>query len=328
MRIAVYGAGAIGAFLGARLAESGEEVLLIARGAHLEALRRDGLRVESEDFGVSTYRLKASDDPTAIGPVDYVILGVKSHALTAIAPLVAPLTHERTTFVSTQNGLPWWYFHGVEGDNPRIESVDPGGVIAAHIPPERALGSIVYISCDLPAPGVVRHTQGVRLPLGEPDGERSERVKTLADAFQRSGIKAPIRGDIRHELWVKLLGNGIFNPLSALTRKTMIEMLDDPPARELIRAAMYEIRDTAAAAGVQIAFSPEQRIQGARSAGFHKTSMLQDLEAGREPELDALTGAVIELAGRYHVEVPHLETVYAAARLLFRPDALRNGNAD
>ncbi len=328
MRIAVYGAGAIGAFLGARLSEAGAEVLLIARGPHLEAIRREGLRVDSATFGENTYRLAASDDPAEIGPVDYVVLGVKAHGLTSIAPQVAPLLGPQTTFVSTQNGLPWWYFHGVEGDNPRIEAVDPGGVIAAHIPPERAVGSIVYISCDLPAPGVARHTQGVRLPLGEPDGSRSDRVRALSEAFQKGGIKAPVRGDIRHELWVKLLGNGVFNPLSALTRKTMIEMLDDPAACELIRAAMYETRETAAAAGVQIAFSPEQRIEGARAAGFHKTSMLQDLEAGRLAELEPLTGAIIELARRYHVEVPHLETLYAAARLLFKAPAQRNGFTD
>ncbi len=328
MKIAIYGAGAIGAFLGARLSEGGADVALIARGAHLEAIQHDGLRIDSEDFGEKTYRLAASDDPAAIGPVDYVILGVKAHGLTAIAPSIGPLLGDSTAIVSSQNGLPWWYFYGVEGDNSRIEAVDPGGVIAEHLPPERAIGSIVYISCGLAAPGVVRHTHGARLPMGEPNGDRTERIKALSEAFRGGGVKAPIRGDIRHELWAKLLGNAIFNPLSALTRKTMIEMLDDERACELIRAAMTEVRETAAAAGVQIAFSPDQRIVGARAAGFHKTSMLQDLEAGKQPELEPLTGAVIELARRYHVEVPYLEAVYAAAALLFKEPVQRNGFTD
>lgn len=316
MRAAIYGAGAIGALLGARLAEAGWDVSLIARGEHLAALRRDGLRIVSDDFGDQTYRLNASDSPAEIGPVDYVVLGVKAHGLTQIAPLVRPLAAPHTAFVSTQNGLPWWYR---PDGGARLESVDPGGVIAQHMPLEQSIGSVVYMSCSLAAPGVVRHTHGIRLPLGEPDGSASERVKTLADAFQRGGIHAPVRNAIDHELWMKLLGNAIFNPLSALTRKTLIEMTEHPATAALILEAMAEVNETAQAVGVNMGTSPEKRLEGARQAGFHKPSMLQDLEAGRPAELSPLTGSVIELAARHHVPTPRLQTIFAAAKLLFEP---------
>jgi 2-dehydropantoate 2-reductase len=319
MKFAVYGAGAIGAFLGARLAEAGHEVVLIARGAHLQALRESGLRVQSDLFGERLYRLTAVEHPAEAGTADYLILGVKAQALTQIAPSAEALLRPSSTIVSTQNGLPWWYFHGVEDQEPVLESVDPGGVVARHLPPRQTVGSIVYISSRLESPGVVRHTEGARLPLGEPDGSASDRIRALSQAFRDGGLKAPIRNDIRHELWVKLLGNGIFNPLSALTRKTMIEMIEHPAAHELILTAMREIRDTAAALGVQLAFSPEKRLEGARSAGFHKTSMLQDLEAGRPPELAPITGAIVELAARKHVAAPALGAIHAAASLLFAP---------
>lgn len=316
MRVAIYGAGAIGALLGARLAETGCDVSLIARGEHLAAIRRDGLRIISEDFGDQTYRLKAGDSPAEIGSVDYVILGVKAHGLTQIAPSVGPLTQSNTAFVSTQNGLPWWY--RPDGDT-RLESVDPGGVIARHMPLDKSIGSVVYISCHLEGPGVVRHTHGIRLPLGEPDGSGSERVKALAEAFRRGGLKAPVRNAIDRELWMKLLGNAIFNPLSALTRKTLIEMTEHPATAALILAAMAEVNETALAVGVKIGVSPEKRLEGARQAGFHKPSMLQDLESGRTPELDPLTGSVIELAARHGIVTPRLQAVYAAAKLLFEP---------
>jgi len=316
VRVAVYGAGAIGALLGARLSVAGCDVSLVARGPHLAAIRRDGLRVISDDFGDQTYRLKASGSPAEIGPVDYVILGVKAHGLTQIAPLVGPLTTPDTVFVSTQNGLPWWY--RPEGD-ARLESVDPGGVISKHMPLDRCMGSVVYISCRLEDPGVVRHTHGIRLPLGQPDGSGGKRVRALAEAFRRGGLKAPVRNAIDRELWMKLLGNAIFNPLSALTRKTLIEMTEHPATAALILEAMAEVNETALAVGVHIGVSPEKRLEGARQAGFHKPSMLQDLESGRTPELGPLTGAVIELAARHGVVTPRLQTVYAAAKLLFEP---------
>ena len=318
MKIAVYGAGAIGAFVGARLAEAGHEVALIARGAHLEAIRANGLRVESRLFGAAKYDLQATDNAAEIGPVDYVLLGVKAMSLTAIAPLCAPLLGPQTAIVSCQNGLPWWYFHGVPGEaDTRVEAVDPGGVIWDNLPPERVIGGIAYISSEMPEPGLILHTEGARFPMGEPSGERTERAKLLSQALIDGGLKAPIRNDIRHELWVKLMGNAIYNPLSSLTRATMRQMLDDPQVYEILRRAMEESRETAAAVGVQIAFSAEQRLEGSRAAGEHKTSMLQDLEAGKAPELEPITGAVLEIARARHVPVPTLETVYAAAKLLF-----------
>lgn len=318
MKFAVYGAGAIGGFLGARLLEAGHHVAFLARRAHLEAMQKNGLRIVSDELGEQTYPVEATDDPAAVGPVDYVLVGVKGHVLPQIAELCKPLLGPETTVVSMQNGLPWWYFHGVEGEEgSRIDCIDPEGVLAENLAPRRAVGGIAYISCSVPEPGVIHHTEGMRFPIGEPDGSRSVRIKDLSEALRKGGIKAPVRADIRHELWVKLLGNGIFNPLSALTRKTMIEMLDFPETRELIRLSMHEIRETASAVGVQLSFSVDQRLEGARSAGRHKTSMLQDLEGGRQPELEPIVGAILELARKRNVETPHLDAVYAAAKLLF-----------
>lgn len=322
MRFAVLGAGAIGGFLAGRLIEAGQDVALIARGPHLAALREHGLRLQSDELGEAHYpSVEATDDPAAIGPVDYVILGLKANALVTAASSARPLLGEKTAVVSTQNGLPWWYFHGTEEAGAPLESVDPGGVIAEALAPERAIGAIMYCSCSLPEPGIVRHTSGIRVPLGEPDGSRSDRVLKLSDAFGAGGLKAPVRNQIQHDLWVKLFGNGVFNPLSALTGKTMLEMVELPETHRLIAAMMEEIREVAAAAGVQIAFSPEQRIEGARRAGYHKTSMLQDREAGRPPELDAILGSILELAERFHVAAPRSEAIYAAAKLLFEKPA-------
>ncbi len=317
MKFGIYGAGSIGGFLGARLLDAGHDVHFIARGEHLKALQTHGLTVRSEVFGNQTYSVSATERTQDVGVCDYVLLGVKAHRLSKIAPNAAALTGDDTVFISTQNGLPWWYFHRVEGSNTPLESVDPGGVIAQHIPPERAIGSAVYVSCSLPEPGVLAHTQGLRIPLGEPSGERSDRVKALSDALTSAGLKAPIRADIRLELWSKLMGNAVFNPLSALTRKTMIEMVECNESRALMATMMAEVRDVASAVGVHIAQSPEKRIESGRAAGRHKTSMLQDVERGRSPELEPILGSVIELAARHHVEVPASQAIYAAAKLLF-----------
>ena len=318
VKFAIYGAGAVGGLLGARLLEGGHDVHFIARGANLDAQREQGLLIRSEVFGEKRYRVHATSSATEVGPSDFVILAVKASSLTQIAPLVEPLKGADTTFVSTQNGLPWWYFYGVPGDDAPIECVDPGGVVAKHIPAPLVLGAIVYISCSMAGPGIVTHSSGVRLPLGEPSGERSERIRMLSSALREVGIKAPLRNDIRHELWVKLMGNAAFNPLSALTRNTLAELTDSPQGLRLIEAIMDEVRQVASAVGVQIALSNERRIAGGRAAGSHKPSMLQDLEQGRAAELDALLGAVLELADRYHVSVPTLRVVDAASRLLFQ----------
>ena len=324
MKIAVYGAGAIGAMLGARLGAAGHDVTLIARGAHLAAMRERGLHVKSAVFGEQRYDVKATESPEEVGEVDYVILGIKAQGIPGIAPRVASLLGPETSVLTTQNGLPWWYFHGVPGHDARLETVDPGGVIEQHIASERALGSIAYCSCSLEEPGVVKHTQFNRFPMGEPDGSHSERLRLLTEAFRDADFKAPIRNDIRHELWVKLLGNGAFNPLSVLTGKTIIEMIDYPLTNALIRSLMKEIRDTAAAAGVQIAFSIDKRIEGSRMTGAHKTSMLQDYEAGRSSEIDQIVGAIVELADRYNVPAPALKAIYAATQLRFE-NPLKHG---
>ena len=323
LKIAVYGAGAVGSFLGARLLDGGHDVRFIARGPNLKALKRRGLAIRSRVFGERHYAVRAAESAREVGPVDYVVLGVKANSLAEIAPLVEPLKGSSTTFVSTQNGLPWWYFHGALGNEPPIRTVDPTGVIARHIPPSMVVGSIVYLSCSMSGPGRVDHTSGQRLPLGEPTGGRSERVLALSAALRSVGIKSPVRNDIRHELWVKLMGNAALNPLSALTRKSLAELIDNPDGREVIESMMNEVREVASAVGVRIALSNERRIAGARAAGYHKTSMLQDLERGRVPELDALLGAVIELADREHVAVPALQAINAATRVLFYDFSVR-----
>lgn len=317
MRFAVYGAGAVGGLLGVRLLSAGHEVHFIARGDHLDAMRTSGLRVQSAVFGEQQYAVQAHASPEEVGPVDYVLLGVKANALPRIAPHVEALKGTGTTFVSTQNGLPWWYFHGVTGDEGPIHSIDPDGAVARHIPPAKAVGSIVYFSCSLSGPGKLNHSSGHRLPLGEPSGGRSERVLALSQALRSGGLKAPVRNDIRHELWVKLLGNAALNPLSALIRKPLQALLDSPDSVRLIEIMMDEIREVAAAVGVQIAISNERRLAGLQHAGQHRTSMLQDLDRGREPELEALLGSVIELAQRNHVNVPSLIAIHAATKALF-----------
>ncbi len=317
MKFAVYGAGAVGGFLGARLLEGGHEVHFIARGSNLEALRNQGLAVRSALFGHHHYDVKAASCAADVGPCDFVLLAVKAHALSEIAPSVEPLKGPGTIFVSTQNGLPWWYpFDALGADDP-IEVVDPGGIIAHHIPARSVIGSIVYFSCSMSGPGRVEHSGGTRLPLGDPFGKRSEQALTLSDALRSVGIKAPVRNNIRHELWVKLLGNAAFNPLSALTQATIVELIESTPGPRLIGDVMTEIREVAAAVGVQVAISNQRRIEGARSVGHHRTSMLQDLDRGREPEIDALVGAIVELADRNDVDVPILRALYATTKILF-----------
>ena len=318
MKFAVYGAGAIGAFMGARLMNAGNEVALIARGPHLEAMRAKGLRIRSQVVGDFECRPQVTDDPTEIGEVDVVILGVKAHGLTAIAPKLGPLLGPETTVVTTQNGIPWWYFHGLGGQwqGTHLESVDPGGVIAAHIEARRVIGCLAYCSSKVVEPGVIEHLEGVRFPLGEPDMTRGGRIQKLAAIFNAAGLKAPIRADMRHDIWVKVLGNAALNPISALTRATLLDILQHPPTRELARTMMEEVIRVAEALGVKIRITIERRLEGAEKVGHHKTSMLQDVEAGRPIELEPIVGAVIELAEKTAVEVPNLRAMYACTRLL------------
>lgn len=317
MRIVIAGAGAIGGYIGARLARVGADVVLFARGAHLRAMQERGLRVISAD-GDFEVRPNVAADLAALGTADVVVLGVKAHSLTALAPQLRPLFGPDTVVVSTQNGIPWWYFqeHGGELDGFRLDRVDPGGVIASAIEPRRVVGSLVYFATDIVEPGVIRHTEGNRISFGEPDGTRSERTRALADALNGAGFRCPVTTRIRHEIWVKLLGNVAFNPISALTGGTLDELVRHPEASRLVREVMTETEAVAGRLGIGLPISIDQRMAGAEKVGAHKTSMLQDVEAGRPMELEAVVGAVVELGERLGVPMPAARAVYACARVM------------
>jgi 2-dehydropantoate 2-reductase len=317
VKIVIVGAGAIGGYIGARLARAGADVVLFARGAHLDAMRNRGLRVRSaeEEFEVFP---RATGDLNEIGPADVVFLGVKAHGLTALAPQLRPLLGQNTVVVSTQNGIPWWYFQGVGGEHEgmHLESVDPGGVIAASIELRRVVGSLAYFASDIVAPGVIHHTEGNRMTFGEPDGSRSERTRAIAEALIAAGFRCPITTRIREEVWVKLLGNVAFNPISALTGGTLEELARHKDVRTLVRVVMTETESVAARLGIRMPITIDQRIAGAEKVGAHKTSMLQDYEAGRPMELESVVGAVVELGATLGVPMPATQAVYACAKML------------
>jgi len=310
MKSAIVGAGAVGAYLAALMTRAGEDVSLIARGATFAAISQHGVRVDSADGGFEA-RPAVVENYAALGPVDVVFLAVKAHSLPAIASKLGPLLGPETTVVSMQNGIPWWYFEGAD----RIHCLDPGGVIAAAIEPRSILGSIVYFSTEAAEPGVIRHTAGNRLSLGEPSGERSERARLISAMLVHAGLRCPVTTHLRQEIWVKLLGNASFNPISALTGATIVEMVRHPEVSALVRGIMSEVEAVATRLGMELPVSMEQRIAGAEKVGEHKTSMLQDLEAGRALELDALVGAVLEVGLRLAVPMPATQAVYACAKL-------------
>jgi 2-dehydropantoate 2-reductase len=280
-------------------------------------METQGLRVISAD-GDFEVRPQVSGDLAAIGPADVVFLGVKAHSLTALAPALAPLLGPDTVVVSTQNGIPWWYFQhcGGELEGLRLERVDPGGVIAAAIEPRRVVGSLAYFATDIVEPGVIRHTEGNRISFGEPDGSKSERARRIAESLIAAGFRCPVTPRFRHEVWVKLLGNVAFNPISALTRATLEEIARHPEVSRLVRELMVETETVAGRLGIEIPISIEQRMAGAEKVGAHKTSMLQDLEAGRPMELEAVVGAVVELGERLGLPMTATRAVYACAKLL------------
>ena len=317
MRFAVYGAGAIGAYMGAKLSAAGEDVALIARGPHLEAIRENGVRIRSSD-GDFDARLMATNDPNEIGTVDVVVLAVKAHGLTAIAPLLSPMLGPNTIVLPAQNGIPWWYFqgHGGRWEGTQLESVDPGGIITKHIATERIVGCGVYPAATIVEPGIIHHEEGNRFSIGELDGSSSLRCKELAAAIGSSGLRAPVRSNIRQEIWVKLLGNLAFNPVSALTKASMVEIAMDPDARSVVQTMMEEAYAVAEALGVEIPISIEQRLAGAQNVGEHKTSMLQDVEAAKPIEIDGLVGSVLELGSLLGIPMPYTNTVYACTKLL------------
>ena len=317
MRIVIAGAGAIGGYLGARLAKIGADVVLHARGPHLRAMETHGLRVLSAD-GDFTVQPRVTGDLTSIGVADVVVLGVKAHSLTMLAPQLGVLLGPDTVVVSTQNGIPWWYFqrHGGELEGLRLERTDPAGAISEAIETRRVIGSLVYFATDIVEPGVIRHTEGNRISFGEPDGSRSERVKQIAEALIAAGFRCPISTRIRQEIWVKLLGNVAFNPISALTRGTLEEIARHPATSQLVREVMAEAGAVAAKLGIELPISIDQRMAGAEKVGAHKTSMLQDYEGGRPMEIEAIVGAVVELGERLGVAMPSTRAVYACAKLL------------
>jgi len=317
MRFLIAGAGAIGAYIGAHMAQAGFDVTLFARGPHLRAMQEHGVQVKSAD-GDFTARPRIVGSLVEVGAVDVVFLGVKAHALPQLAPQLKPVLGPETTVVSTQNGIPWWYFQGFAGewDGLRLERVDPGGTISAAIEARSVVGSIVYFATEITSPGVIQHIEGNRISLGEPDGSRSDRVRKIAEALITSGLRCPVTTRIRHEIWVKVLGNASFNPVSALTRATLAQMVRDPGVASVIRNIMQEAEAVSQKLGMELPVSIEQRIAGAEKVGEHKTSMLQDLEAGRPMELEALVGAVVELGERVGLPMAVTRTVYNCTKLL------------
>lgn len=318
MRICVVGAGAIGGFMAVKLAAAGADVSVVIRGAHLAAVRERGMKLIAEDGTETVQRLRASDRLADLGPQDSIILGIKAHQVAPVVDEVAAALGSDTTLVTTQNGIPWWYFfrHGGPYEGRRLESVDPGGLIWSRIPADRVIGCIVYPACETASPGVIRQIEGNRFPLGEPDGSDTPRVRALAELFRKSGFKTPVLDDIRSEIWLKLWGNLSFNPISALTHATLAEICRHPPTRDLAAAMMREAQAVGEKLGVRFKVSLEKRIAGAEAVGEHKTSMLQDVETGRAIELQALVGSVLELGRITEVPTPTIENVYALASLL------------
>lgn len=321
MRICIVGAGAIGGWLGAKLIQAGTEVTLIARGAHLAAIEANGLTIEYRDGRQEVVRpALATADMTAAGPHDMVIVAVKAQSLPALAAPMRALYGPDTAVVYAQNGIPWWYFfrHGGPYEGRQIEAVDPGGVIAANTEIERVIGCVVYPAAAIERPGVIRHLEGNRFTLGEPDGSRSERALRLSKLLESVGLRAPVKTDIRNEIWLKLWGNLSFNPISALTRATLDRIIADQGTYTLAATMMAEAQQVAETLGVRFPVSIERRIRMAEEIGAHKTSMLQDIEAKRPTEIDALLGAVVELADLTGVPAPTMRAIYAVTSLLDR----------
>jgi 2-dehydropantoate 2-reductase len=327
MKLCVVGAGAIGGYLAVRLARVVQDVSVVIRGANLAAVRSDGMKLIAPDGKAEVARLHATDRMAELGIQDVVILGMKAHQVAPVVAELGTLIGPDTLVITTQNGIPWWYFHKQPGpyEGRLIEAVDPGGVISAALPVERTIGCIVYPACELDAPGVVRVVEGNRFPLGEIDGAETGRVRTLAALFRDAGFKTPILSDIRAEIWLKLWGNLSFNPISALTHATLEDICRFPETRTLAAEMMAEAQQVGTKLGVPFKVSLEKRIAGAEAVGAHKTSMLQDVETGRVLELDALVRSVIELGRITDTPTPAISHVYAVAALLARTLAQHKG---
>ena len=321
--ICIFGAGAIGGYVGARLAMKDEaQVSLVARGAHLAAMQANGL-VLKQNGETHAVHPNVTDDPRQLGPQDYIILTLKAHGVAGVIDQMQPLIGKDTAILFAQNGLPWWYFYGSGGpfEGHTLESVDPGGTIWKGLGPERALGSVVWQAAEIEAPGVIAHHYGDRMPIGEPNGEKSERATLLGKLLTSAGIKSPVRSNLRNEIWLKLWGNLSFNPVSVLTGGLLADLATDSGTRRVIHAMMSEAQRVGEALGVSFAVSIEERMDMAEKVGAHRTSMLQDVEAGRPTELEALLGVVIELGKLVKQETPSLQLVYDLVKFR-KPDQL------
>jgi 2-dehydropantoate 2-reductase len=319
MKICIFGAGAIGGYMGAKLAAAGADVSLVARGPHLRAMQERGLTL-IEEGERRTVAVRAAEDPAALGMQDYVVVTLKAHSVPPVVARMQPLIGPETTIVSGVNGVPWWYFHKIGGplEGTRLQSVDPGDAQWRGFGPDRVLGCVVYPAAEVEEPGVIRHIEGNRFSLGEPDGSKSDRAERLSAALTAAGLKAPVRPRIRDEIWVKLWGNLSFNPISALTHATLDVLCTDPGTRGVARAMMLEAQTIAEALGVRFPIDVDRRIEGGAAVGAHRTSMLQDLDAGRPMEIDALVGAVQELGRLTGTATPAINTVLALVRLRAR----------
>jgi 2-dehydropantoate 2-reductase len=317
MKICIFGAGAIGGYMGVKLSQAGADVSLVARGPHLAAMQANGLTLIEEGGEITEVPVMASDDPAKLGPQDYVIVTLKAHSVPPAVEKMKPLIGENTTIVSGVNGVPWWYFHGVGGDleGTRLASVDPNDVQWNGFGPDRVLGCVVYPAAEVLEPGVIKHIEGNRFSIGEPDGSKSERAITLSKVLMSAGLKAPVRQRIRDEIWVKLWGNLSFNPISALTHATLDVLCTDPATRSVTRAMMVEAQKIAEKLGVKFPIDVDRRIAGGAEVGSHRTSMWQDLELGRPMEIDALVTSVQELGHLTDTATPTIDTVLALVQL-------------
>jgi 2-dehydropantoate 2-reductase len=328
MKIAIVGAGAIGGYVGVKLALAGEDVTCIVRGANLEAIRKNGMKLIMEDGTEHVAsNVKATNSYDEAGPQDMIVLALKAHQVEAVANDLPKLFGPNTVVVTMQNGIPYWYFqkHGGQFEGSQVKTVDPTGIITQKIPAERVIGCVVYPASELIAPGVIKHIEGDRFPVGELDGSISERVTKVSECFTNAGFKAPVLDNIRAEIWLKLWGNLTFNPISALSHSTLVDICQFPLTRELAANMMTEAQTIANKLGITFRVPLEKRIAGAEKVGKHKTSMLQDVEAGRDPEIDALVGSVIELGRLSDTPTPHIDTVYALVKLLAKTMAEEKG---
>jgi 2-dehydropantoate 2-reductase len=324
MKICVFGAGAIGGYMGVKLAQAGADVSLVARGPHLAAMKSNGLKLIEEGGEETVVSVTASDNPADLGAQDYIIVTLKAHSVPPIVDKMKPLIGPNTTIVSGVNGVPWWYFHKIGGEHEgtRLESVDPGNAQWDGFGPDQVLGCVVYPAAEVIEPGVVKHIEGNRFSLGEPDGSKSERATALSQALSSAGLKAPVRPRLRDEIWVKLWGNLSFNPISALTHATLDVLCTDPGTRAVAKGMMLEAQEIAEALGVKFPIDVERRIDGGAAVGAHRTSMLQDLDQGRPMEIDALVGSVQELGRVVNVPTPTIDTVLALVQLRARTAGL------